>query len=724
MPRLRQPGAPEPKRRSRFGCHQCKGRKVKCDEHKPSCGNCEKYGETCDYSIRLQWDGRPSKKNPDSSSNKVTGKSTYFQSANPNISSGWYSYSTTTHTPSRPTTSYSAQTPSSSRKRSMSVNSVTPAAEGLFGAFPAYEVSLDDADADSSHHVKRRCSDGNLLVSTPIFTTSHSIQSPRPRYPYQPKAAPLPLHLEANQFAMVTPGTPDFAGCPASSPNTPHPAVFEGKPPAKWYGYDQGRGDLDVRMNDDANALRITNIQAQEDVKCLSITLSDDVTQPAFGFGMHPPAVVSSERQVTLQRSNYYAGPVAVWIPASLQPLPSKLKENHMNLLYFHHFLNHTARCLVPHDCPENAFRTILPQMAVRDENLLSLLLAYSANHRARLLKHDVPRLRIAYYVENIFATLIDAINTDAPISDSTLAAAIMLASLEIISPSALDIPVPWTKHLGLARDIIVKRGGYHTLRHGDKVSYFLSRWFAYLDVLGALSGGGYERPLTDNRCTGSCRTRSLSCDFDCRDEGTINHDDKIDCFLGFTGRCIAVLAEIANLAKDCDQKKRHLEATTGSSANWTPSEDVRRRADPLETYLRSVEPTTFRGCSHRMVQSNTTDIAVNSAFHHAGLIHLYRRVLGYKASAAIVQSEVRSVLQCMEMVDKRSLSCMIFPVFSAGCEALDRGDRAACWANIEKVEKLGMAQARRSKNVMGQVWSSGKTWWEIACDGGGPFVG
>lgn len=32
-----------------------------------------------------------------------------------------------------------------------------------------------------------------------------------------------------------------------------------------------------------------------------------------------------------------------------------------MNLLYFHHFIDHTARILVPHDCEKNPFRTILP---------------------------------------------------------------------------------------------------------------------------------------------------------------------------------------------------------------------------------------------------------------------------------------------------------------------------------------------------------------------------
>lgn len=95
MPRPKKPGAPEPKKRSRNGCwyvlflitftlhfnamlatfgeqrqnprtdwflRPCKARKVKCDEGRPSCVNCQKQGETCDYSIRLNWDGRGKKK--------------------------------------------------------------------------------------------------------------------------------------------------------------------------------------------------------------------------------------------------------------------------------------------------------------------------------------------------------------------------------------------------------------------------------------------------------------------------------------------------------------------------------------------------------------------------------------------------------------------------------------------------------------------------------------
>lgn len=48
--------------RSRNGCKSCKKLKIKCDEKKPKCSNCiKKHVDICDYSIILQWGGRPYK---------------------------------------------------------------------------------------------------------------------------------------------------------------------------------------------------------------------------------------------------------------------------------------------------------------------------------------------------------------------------------------------------------------------------------------------------------------------------------------------------------------------------------------------------------------------------------------------------------------------------------------------------------------------------------------
>ena len=83
MPKAKPSGSgTEPKKRSRGGCHQCKARKIKCSEEKPKCANCQKVGEDCDYSIKLQWGGR-SKKDQDAFSALSAGSSTVFSAWTP-----------------------------------------------------------------------------------------------------------------------------------------------------------------------------------------------------------------------------------------------------------------------------------------------------------------------------------------------------------------------------------------------------------------------------------------------------------------------------------------------------------------------------------------------------------------------------------------------------------------------------------------------------------------
>lgn len=124
------------------------------------------------------------------------------------------------------------------------------------------------------------------------------------------------------------------------------------------YGLDRGFPDLDVSKNDDNNALNgMSPVMDNDDMNVMVHNRSgDDLYVPTeFGFGLQA-------KNMVFGKGGYYAKPVPVKIPRSLEPLPATLLQNPMNLLYFHHFLNHTARILVPHDCSENPFRKILPQ--------------------------------------------------------------------------------------------------------------------------------------------------------------------------------------------------------------------------------------------------------------------------------------------------------------------------------------------------------------------------
>lgn len=115
------------------------------------------------------------------------------------------------------------------------------------------------------------------------------------------------------------------------------------------YGYDYGQPDLDIPRNDDKNAIAPQSPSSTR-------TVRPDTA------GASLPVGESAMRPQAFERGGYYAHPVQIAIPPHLEPLPHYVTENPMNLLYFHHFLNHTARVLVPLDCVENPLRKVLPQ--------------------------------------------------------------------------------------------------------------------------------------------------------------------------------------------------------------------------------------------------------------------------------------------------------------------------------------------------------------------------
>lgn len=327
--------------------------------------------------------------------------------------------------------------------------------------------------------------------------------------------------------------------------------------------------------------------------------------------------------------------------------------------------------------------------MAVRDNNLLHLLLAYSASHRARLLKQPEPANRIALWVRNVFGTLRRALNDPtSQISNVNLATAIMLASLEIISPNTFDVPVPWQNHLNVARRMIVARGGAQSVHRKDKVSYFLSRWFAYLDVLGSLSGGKNDQPL-------------YSGDYWANDDLDDEHDFQIDCLLGFTSRCVGILARIAELARQCDSER--IDSSGNVSPEWGPSAQTIAAAESLKTDLQEARMHRYKGCPHRPRGNDPAEdgwdllemVATNEAFHWAGLIHLNRRVLGKPTSDVEVQIAVREIEGALFKVRRGGTAeaCLLFPMFTAGCDAQQEGQRDRIMGRLRSVERSGMTQ-------------------------------
>lgn len=329
--------------------------------------------------------------------------------------------------------------------------------------------------------------------------------------------------------------------------------------------------------------------------------------------------------------------------------------------------------------------------MAVQDEDLLNLLLAYSACHRAMLLSHDPPATRIANWAQNVFPKLLHGIQNPTSLSLNTIATSIIFASLEIISPAgaALGITIPWRSYLKSTCEMFKARTKYQPNQYFNEESFFVCRWFGYLDIIGSLSGPQSDAPL----------------DFaqywvEDPNEGAAG----VDCFYGCTMQGMKMLGQVAQLVKEAQPFR--LDENARVRDNWSPPQDVKSRAnDLLGRLIGSLDQPVYT-CPHDQAlmspgshESRKQDLkeleTTNVLYHWAGIIQLRRRVLNYAPDSFEVRNAVNSVLANLDKIREGSPAeaCLLFAIFTAGCEASDADQREKFKTRLKDIEGFGLKQ-------------------------------
>ncbi|KAJ5963953.1 uncharacterized protein N7479_003829 [Penicillium vulpinum] len=818
MPRPRRPGAPEPKRRSRKGCWPCKARKVKCGEEKPACLNCQRQGDPCDYSVRLNWGGRTKRTSIDSPNSQssgyggaVIGFSDSFAinnlspisfptptSSNPadgfhnthageltspgavspsspapvglfespslgsgsegvtspgqletQFSSTWVEQSPplTTSVSSAPSLQYqfgqqrfdnssymgSVDQPSSLSSLSAFAFHTNPVSQPVSYLRHSVDTSNHSSDQPIFHsrdegHLSRGSHDDQSIhlgagsrigqnrssnspqetggLSSMIFdshraSTAENDTTSSPR-PCETSKNIDPVHDYHNELS------PDRQGLAESNNEADQISHETSMAQNKWqtylnnvtdnYGLDSGRLDQDLTFNNDHAAIDINY--------ALDLIGSRWCNEEHSHLKASQPG---PEPQVQFC-SGYYASPVPINVPRYLSPLPSSLLENPINLMYFHHFLNHTARMLVPHNCDNNPFISVLPSMAIGDSNLLNLLLAYSASHRARYLGHPEPANRIAHWVSQVFPTLRMALeSSNEDITDSHLATAIMLLSLKIVSPGTFEVPVTWKTHLKLARDLFLARSE-SMAKPGNRIGALFARWLGYLDTMGSLSCREAGPPLM---IYNSVLTVCSAPD---------GHDDfGVDCFTGFTPRTGVFLLRLARLVQQCDNQR--FDEMGNFRHDWHASAEMVLEAQSVLGDIDGIDERPHTSPEHHHGVESADMIAIEEAFRSAGLLHLHRRVLGSPPDSFPVQDILRKLIDALGRMRPGAATevCSLFPLFTAGCESGDLVQRAKLLDRFFVLESSGMKQIQNARQLMQHCWDKELPWIALAS---GQFLG
>lgn len=201
---------------------------------------------------------------------------------------------------------------------------------------PPTMTSLTSYNIDSQASALGMAASGSS-AGTPL-TPASSLSDDGYNKPYPAKASPLAPHespdLRRLSVSSLLSGPPGMAHHndrnhgPRSNPeaqdwSVQYQDVYQD---TTTWGIDRGIKDLDIGKNDDMNAITGASPIAMRDHLELVLDADGELMPVEFGFGMET-------NSMAFENGGYYDKPVAICIPKALEPLPSKLLENPMNLL-------------------------------------------------------------------------------------------------------------------------------------------------------------------------------------------------------------------------------------------------------------------------------------------------------------------------------------------------------------------------------------------------------
>lgn len=412
----------------------------------------------------------------------------------------------------------------------------------------------------------------------------------------------------------------------------------------------------------------------------------------------------------------------------------------------FQFFLKETSRLLVPapnYMFHTNPFHTLIAQMAMHSPTLMSLILAFAANHRYKMIAYQerltFPALDEISGYDNADGALADQLlsqtfsqllsqltNAEQRRSNTTLATILMLAGFDIFFS---DTRNKWRAHIfgawGLIMDRLRSRSKKKLLiplvTEGLDPDTFLCHWFSYLNIIASLSSA--NRATMHN--TPLKLSYELASEADSSSTYNIRRQMKdIDYFTGLETKVLSLLADVAALIDRKESVEEH-----------DDMHELMLNALELDheivTYLRESELERDKICAQLLqdvtdpsislqYQSYKTMRATNMIFGLTGVLQLKRRVIGIPQRSTIVKDlllQISELVQNEIPLNSSAESCITFCLFCCGCELVADEYitlRKIYVDHIEVLLRKGMTSAQQAKTIMEECWEGRKYWWDI----------
>lgn len=466
--------------------------------------------------------------------------------------------------------------------------------------------------------------------------------------------------------------------------------------------------------------------------------------------------------QVALNNRSTYIDPE--YFMKSIPIMPAPWPELLLNVPFYrdlmHFWVHIAADTFVPAPSEiykDNPFRVLLPQMAMAHPSILTTLLAFSASIRGLLIKSDnTPENVINLLLARTCNELLKLLkNKEEATSDATLATVLLLSGYEVLIST--DYDRHRTHTLGARQIIMARKSDNHlslplasdlrsspssslstssllsSTRESD-IAFFLMRWFAYVDIIGALSStrntDNYVDDIRGNYTNRYYKTVLQDLDMVYEEEDS---EKNIDYLLGFDVRFLPQFCEIVHLIKETEKTKiknlmegdGNLPASIVSRAleikdnltNIYEREELRRQKKLGKIMENSDSNNHSASVSSLKLKYNILRYT-NKFFCDMGILNLYRRVLNVPRESQLVQllaDGMGKILEHHIEAGSSAEQCSIFCIFCSACETLNPHMRQLFHKRFLQLADMGHVSALKSLPIMTRCWETGESWPEAA---------
>ncbi|KAI4727900.1 hypothetical protein E4T49_04343 [Aureobasidium sp. EXF-10728] len=405
------------------------------------------------------------------------------------------------------------------------------------------------------------------------------------------------------------------------------------------------------------------------------------------------------ERDFPVVPYQHYSPPK---LPPSLSQYPLLCPSEKPDAYFFlHHYITHTSLTLFPLMAP-SIHQEVLT-VAAQTPHLLSAALALSCDQVRRLRGNDSIELhnRASFFLRKAITGLRKAMNDPTEASNfSTICTVLFLCTNEVMAGNTMAMRT----HLHGAENLLslaLGKNRHETVTDLDDKKLFLVRWFAVVDIFASIMS-------LDKTTSSDGQFWNIGAP-----NGT-SSPQHIDEFVGFSLELMPVLARIGRMAR-LQRRRKVLGSSLGSGyAEMADDLDMLLADNILLTeqqlsllFTRASSPSLLHTQDPVLVDEA---VYVHQMFVHAALLHLYRRVQELPELDPKPAIALGSMLDLLGKLRPESPAnvLILWPLFTAGCEAEDPDLRDYIEACMGRIRNYGWGNADAASAALRAYWDEG----------------